>query len=99
MAARRPGRATSGAGGRGALAGGSGGGGGPSGATLTRKALLTELAAGKLRRIYLLTGDEPYLRKKLLMAIETAALGPRPEADEPLPPAYLFNRQLWNGEE
>ena len=91
MAARRPAR------GGGGAAGGTGGG--PTGPTLTRKALLTELAAGKLRRIYLLTGNEPYLRRKVVSAIEAAVLGPRPEGDEPLPPTYVFNRQLWSGEE
>jgi DNA polymerase III subunit delta len=80
-------------------AAGAGGGSSPGGPSLTRKALLAELAAGRLRRIYLLTGSELFLRRELVAAIETAALGPRPAPDEPLPPAYVFNRQLWNGEE
>ncbi len=48
--------------------------------SLTRKSLLAELAAGRLRRIYLLTGSELFLRRELVAAIEDGGARSAPRA-------------------
>jgi len=99
VAARRPPAGGQRAGQRAGNSAGPGPASGQSGGPLTLSALKQELDKGRVRRIYLLVGQELLLRQVAVAAIETAVLGPRGAPGEPLPAAYSLNRQRFAGEE
>jgi DNA polymerase-3 subunit delta len=78
--------------GSGASRGSSRGTGAAAGGALALTALGKELAAGKLRRVYLLEGEELLIRREVLLAIENAALGDDPST-------RAFGRQVFPGAE